>query len=97
MQKTIALFIVNLLFASGAFSQQIPDSLKKPFTTHPVSFAPVKDAGKISTYKLPADFYTTHLGFFCTKELQIQKTLKLPVFFRLGSLQYCNKLEGKLP
>jgi hypothetical protein len=35
------------------------------------------------------------LGFFCKEELVIQKTLRLPLFFRLGSLDYCNKLEGK--
>jgi hypothetical protein len=40
-------------------------------------------------------YYVDHLGFFCKKEIDIQKTLHLPIFFRLGSLEYCNKLEGK--
>ena len=35
------------------------------------------------------------LGFFCKEELVIQKTLKLPIYFRLGSLEYCNRMEGK--
>lgn len=35
------------------------------------------------------------LGFFCKKELMIQRALRIPIFFRLGSLEYCNKLEGK--
>jgi hypothetical protein len=39
--------------------------------------------------------YYDQLGFFCKRELDIQKTTHLPVFFRLGSLESCNKLEGK--
>jgi hypothetical protein len=39
--------------------------------------------------------YYGQLGFFCKRELDIQKATHLPVFFRLGSLESCNKLEGK--
>jgi hypothetical protein len=46
---------------------------------------------------LPPFHFTAvdNLGFFCKKEILIQKTLHLPLYFRLGSLEYCNKLEGK--
>ncbi len=44
---------------------------------------------------LPGNFYSTQLPFFCNKELQVQKTIGFPVKFRLGSVEYCDKLEGK--
>ncbi len=44
---------------------------------------------------LPANYYAANLGFFCKKEIQIQKAIKLPVKFRLGTVEYTDKLEGK--
>jgi len=39
--------------------------------------------------------YLSNPGFFCRKELQIEKMTRLPLRFRLGSLQEVNRLEGK--
>jgi hypothetical protein len=44
---------------------------------------------------LPQNFYKQHLGYFCKKELQLQKTISLPLFIRLGSKEYVDYLERK--
>jgi hypothetical protein len=36
-----------------------------------------------------------NLGYFCRKEVEIEKMTHLPLRLRLGSLQEVNRLEGK--
>jgi hypothetical protein len=55
---------------------------------------PVDQKFQIKNIVAP-DYYTQHFGFFCQKESAFEKTTKIPLRFRLGSLEYCNKLEGK--
>jgi hypothetical protein len=40
-------------------------------------------------------YYIGNLGYFCRKELQVEKTTHLPIRLRLGSLAETNRLEGK--
>ncbi len=47
------------------------------------------------TKLLPANFYTQNFGFFCKKELAVEKYLKVPLKIRLGSVQQSDFLEGK--
>lgn len=49
----------------------------------------------ISKPLLAPAFYTKHLGYFCQKELQLQKLTSLPIHFRLGSMDYVNYMEQK--
>ena len=70
-------------------------------------FAPMKDAPLKDTsnpnhsfYRLSADlrlapnYYTSKTGFFCNTERSIEKYTKLPLKFRLGSVEQTQKLEG---
>lgn len=41
------------------------------------------------------NFSTSCYGFFCREELKIEKATKMPIRFRLGSLEQCNYYEGK--
>ena len=72
----------NKLISSGSF---IHFTLPLSNVTSQLQVKPV----------IPADFYTCNFGFFCKKELSIEKVTKIPLRFRVGSLQQCNYYEGK--
>lgn len=42
------------------------------------------------------NFYTKNLGFFCRQEIKFESATKIPFKFRLGSVQYCDWIEGKI-
>jgi len=46
-------------------------------------------------FVISSSFYASHLSFFCSKELELQKMTSIPFRFRLGSLEYVNYLEQK--
>ena len=43
------------------------------------------------------DIYMKSLGLFCKFEKESAKHTPLPIYMRLGSLQYVDRLESKIP
>lgn len=102
--KICGLILIFFLIAKPGMAQP-PQFVK--YNTHfgPVSKPSSKNIKLLLIQKqqsLPAplsviapDYYTQHFGFFCKKELAVEKFTKIPFRFRLGSLQLCNYYEGK--
>jgi hypothetical protein len=71
-----------MFFSLSIYSQSTFLSLKDTLTP-------------INIKTVPGNYYTQQLSFFCTKEVQIQKTTGLNLFFRLGNKEYVDYLERK--
>ncbi len=82
MCKLVAVFFCVLCFSSSSYSQSAPLILKDTLTP-------------INIKTIPANYITQRLSFFCKKEMQIQKTTGLNLFFRLGNKEYVDYLERK--
>lgn len=46
-------------------------------------------------YQAPKVYSMEHLAFFCRLEVRMEKASKMPVRFRLGSVDYVDRMEGK--
>jgi hypothetical protein len=87
--KKICFFVNLLLILSISASSQ----LRLDSTT--IKRKTFNDSIICVAFRLPANFYSLNLGFFCRKDLQVQNAIKMPLHFRLGSVAYCDALEGK--
>jgi hypothetical protein len=97
MKKNKILLFCMIFVATGVFSQ--PNHPKGPtgkdFIKTYFYLPPAMQVNNVKKNVVPANFYFTNLGFFCKQELKIQATTRLPLKLRLGSVPYCDWMEGK--
>lgn len=89
-----------MVFVVGGASAQKTDtlSLLKPSVNQIVQSVFIRPSSlSIPLHKLPVSpsYYAERLGFFCKQEIKLDKISTIPIRFRLGSMEECNKLEGK--
>jgi hypothetical protein len=108
MAERSSILIIALILSSlgiCAQTQKKELSAPPPRVSPPrvVAAAPVFNAWsfrqELPTIARPAgvasDHYIQGLGFVCKKEWAIEKSTGVPFRFRLGSLEYTDRLEGK--
>ncbi|MBV9962106.1 MAG: hypothetical protein JO072_07635 [Parafilimonas sp.] len=96
-RKTILALTVKLLFSFICLqAQTTKDSAKTIDPRLPVLYTNISLIKyPVVQKQIPGNFYAKQLPFFCNKELQVQKALGVSIKFRVGSVEYCDKLEGK--
>ena len=98
MKKNRKIFIFCMIFvANSATAQeyQLKSSTVKGFTPSPSFINFHTKVHDVEKFVVPPRFYVNNLGFFCKQELKFQSATGLPFKFRLGSVQYCDRMEGK--
>ena len=88
---------------SNVFSQPLENppikiqqlSLSKRLTMQINSNLSLPELFPTSMQVISPNYYTDRLGYFCKQEIKFEKSTRVPLRFRLGSVADCDRLEGK--
>lgn len=86
------IFVVNDLSAQQI---QLKDSASKGFKNLPSLYFSPNSGHNYTLKPVSANFYVKNLGFFCKQELKLEAITGIPFKLRLGSVNYCDWMEGK--
>ena len=92
------IFVMNCLSAQTLLQKRISIlDFKKPVNPFPISFSSNFKSFNLPDLKpfLSPNYYSTHLSFFCKEEIKMAKVAKMQIKFRLGSVEDCDRMEGK--
>ena len=86
------IFVVN-----SASGQNKPPQLNtnKAFSYFSATPSYKKILNNLPILGIPSNFYSYNLGFFCRQEIKFATVSKIPLKLRIGSVQYCDWMEGK--
>jgi len=100
MSERQLILIIALILSSLDMRAQGQKKDPVPAPTVPPVFTALAFRQGIPTASRPAgiapDQYVQGLGFVCKKEWAVEKSTGLPFRFRLGSLEYTDRMEGKI-
>ena len=93
------IFVAPAVYSQNGINKPMPflklSAAAKPYAASVLKVKTPATQRQIMPFLSP-NYYASHLGFFCQQEIKIAKSAKIPLKFRLGSIEDCDRLEGKV-